>query len=108
MRISWVSGSRPRVIDPSGPDLPVRLPRVSTGRFQAQPVTPERLYNTVAQMNGSPACGADVLSMRFIKMCLLSYSPSVVEINHHLPDPKESEVHRHNQLSAYLYPSNNR
>ena len=69
-----------RQIDSSGPDLPVRLPRVSTGRFQVQPVTPERLYSTVAQMNGSPACGADGLSMRFIKTCL----PSVCHVITHI------------------------
>ena len=58
-----------RQVDSSGPELPVRLPRVTSGRFQVQPVTPERLASTIAQMNNSAACGADGLSMRFIKMC---------------------------------------
>ena len=32
-----------RQVDSSGPELPVRLPRVTSGRSQVQPVTPERL-----------------------------------------------------------------
>ena len=57
-----------RQVDSSGPELPVRLPRVSTGRFVVQPVTPESLAMTVAQMNSSSACGADGLCVRFIKL----------------------------------------
>ena len=59
-----------RKVDQSGPDLPVRLPRVSTGGFRVQPVTPERIFSTVAQMSNSSASGADGLCLRFIKLCL--------------------------------------
>ena len=58
-----------RQVDSSGPALPVRLPRVSTGRFVVRPVTPESLAMTVAQMNNSSACGADGLCVRFVKLC---------------------------------------
>ena len=54
-----------RQVDTSGPELPVRLARVSTGRFVVRTVTPESLVATVAQMNGSSACGADGLCVRF-------------------------------------------
>ncbi|KAF0305058.1 hypothetical protein FJT64_023246 [Amphibalanus amphitrite] len=53
-----------RQVDTSGPELPVRLARVSTGRFVVRTVTPESLAATVAQMNGSSACGADGLCVR--------------------------------------------
>ena len=59
-----------RQVDSSGPELPVRLPRVTTGRFVVHPVTPESLAMTVAQMNNSSACGADGLCVRFVKLCM--------------------------------------
>ena len=59
-----------RQVDTSGPELPVRLARVSTGRFVVRTGTPESLVATVAQMNGSSACGADGLCVRFVKLCL--------------------------------------
>ncbi|KAF0290419.1 RNA-directed DNA polymerase from mobile element jockey [Amphibalanus amphitrite] len=34
-----------RSVDSSGPELPIRLPRVSTGSFMVSPVTPEHLYS---------------------------------------------------------------
>ena len=80
-----------RQVDQSGPDLPVRLPRVTTGRFQVQPVTPERLYSTVAQMSSSSAAGADGLSLRFLKMCLPAVYHVITHIvnssltSHHVP-----------------------
>ena len=69
-----------RQVDSSGPELPVRLPRVTTGAFQVQTVTPESLANTVARMSNSSACGADGLSVRFIKLCL----PSLVHVITHI------------------------
>ena len=69
-----------RQVDSSGPELPVRLPRVTTGAFQVQPVTPESLASTVARMSNSSACGADGLSVRFIKLCL----PSLVHVITHI------------------------
>ena len=60
-------------VDSSGPELPVRLPRVTTGRFMVQPVTPESLATTVAQMSNSSASGADGLCVRFVKLCLPYY-----------------------------------
>ena len=59
-------------VDDSGPELPVRLPRVSTGSFTVAPITPEYLFSVVGRMNGSSACGADGLCIRFIKLCLFS------------------------------------
>ena len=59
-----------RQVDQSGPELPVRLPRVTTGGFQVQPITPERLFSTVTQMSNSSASGADGLCLRFFKLCL--------------------------------------
>ena len=58
-----------RRADPAAGDLPVRLPRVATCQFQVRPVTLEELHRIVMGMNGSSACGADGLSMRFVKQC---------------------------------------
>ena len=113
-----------RQVDSSGPDMPIRLPRVSTGRFEVEPITPERLFSTVAQMNGSPTCGADGLSMRFLKMCL----PSVYHVITHIvnssltshtvprswkltiihPIQKKLKIYRYIQLPPHRYPSHNR
>ena len=57
-----------RTIDRSGPELPVRLPRVSTGSFVLAPVTPSHLRSVIGRMNSSSACGADGMCVRFIKM----------------------------------------
>ena len=59
-----------RTVDRSGPELHVRLPRVSSGSFQLTPVTPGYLHSIVLKMNGSSACGADGLCVKFIKMCI--------------------------------------
>ena len=67
-------------VDSSGPELPVRLPRVTSGGFVVQTVTPERLASTVAGMSNSAASGADGLSVRFIKMCLPSLSHVLTHI----------------------------
>ena len=48
-----------RRVDSSGPDLPVRLPRVNTGRFQLSPISPDDLCRVVARMRNSAACGSD-------------------------------------------------
>ena len=39
-----------RQVDSSEPELPVRLTRVTTGRFEVSPVSPECLTDTVARM----------------------------------------------------------
>ena len=49
--------------------LPVRLPRVVTGEFRVQPVTPEELTATVRCMNGSRSMGPDGIPMYFLKRC---------------------------------------
>ena len=59
-----------RQVDSTGPELPVRLQRVSTGRFDVHPVTTESLVMTVSRMNSSSACGADGLCVRFVKLCM--------------------------------------
>ena len=59
-----------RTVDRSGPELPVRLPRMSTGSFVLAPVTPSHLRSVIGRMNSSSACGADVMCVRFIKMCI--------------------------------------
>ena len=69
-----------RQVDQSGPELPVRLPRVTTGGFQVQPITPERLFSTVTQMSNSSASGADGLCLRFFKLCL----PAVYHVLTHI------------------------
>ena len=79
-------------VDRSGPELPVRLPRVSTSSFMLTPVTPDYLYSVVAEMNGSSACGADGMCVRFIKMCLDSLCHVLTHIvnssilSHTVPD----------------------
>ena len=55
-----------RTVDRSGPELPVRLPRVSTGSFVLAPVTPSHLRSAIGRMNSSSACGADGMCVRFI------------------------------------------
>ncbi|KAF0311721.1 hypothetical protein FJT64_017564 [Amphibalanus amphitrite] len=65
-----------RQVDTSGPELPVRLARVSTGRFVVRTVTPESLVATVAQMNGfrvQPA-PAEVHSRDYSSFAALEYS----------------------------------
>ena len=49
--------------------LPVRLPRVGTGAFQVQPITPDELRLAVFTMNNSRAWGPDGLPIYFIKKC---------------------------------------
>ena len=63
MYFAGVGTQTARQVDSSVPDLPVRLPRVLTGRFQVDPVTPERVFDTVYRMNGCPTCETDGLSM---------------------------------------------
>ena len=81
-----------RTVDRSGPELPVRLPRVSTGSFTVTPVTPDYLRSVVGRMNGSSACGADGLCIRFIKMCVdslchvLSHIVNSSVTSHTVPD----------------------
>ena len=67
-------------MDSSGPELAVRLPRVSTGRFQVAPVTPEHLRRVVGRMASSTSCGADGLCLRFIKQCFDSICPVITHI----------------------------
>ena len=69
-----------RQVDSSGPELPVRLTRVTTGRFEVSPVSPECLTSTVARMSSSTACGDDGLCMRFIKLCWDSVSHVITHI----------------------------
>ena len=68
-------------VDSAGPDLAVRLPRVSTGRFEVQPVTPEQLRRIVGRMGNSTSCGADGLCVRFIKQCIDVICPVLTHIN---------------------------
>ena len=81
-----------RQVDSSGPELPVRLPRVATGRFQVAPISPDDLCRVVSRMRNSAACGADGLCIRFIKICLPSVHHVITHIvnsslaSHHVPD----------------------
>ena len=82
-----------RQVDSAGPELAVRLPRVSTGRFQVAPVTPEHLSRVVGRMASSTSCGADGLCIRFIKQCFGSIYPVITHIvnssitSHTVPSP---------------------
>ena len=67
-----------RQVDSSGPELPVRLPRVATGRFQVAPISPDDLCRVVGRMRNSAACGSDGLCIRFIKICLPSLVFSII------------------------------
>ena len=69
-----------RQVDSAGPELAVRLPRVSTGRFQVSPVTPGELRRVIGRMRNSTSCGADGLCMRFIKQCIDSLCPVITHI----------------------------
>ena len=69
-----------RQVDSSGPELPVRLPRVATGRFQVAPISPDDLCRVLSRMRNSAACGADGLCIRFIKLCL----PSICHVITHI------------------------
>ena len=81
-----------RQVDSSGPELPVRLPRVATGRFQVAPISPDDLCRVVGRMRNSAACGSDGLCIRFIKICLPSLCHVITHIvnsslaSHHVPD----------------------
>ena len=80
-----------RQVDTAGPALPVRLPRVSTGRFQLSPVTPGELRRVIGRMRSSTSCGADGLCVRFVKQCIDSLCPVITHIvnssliNHTVP-----------------------
>ena len=69
-----------RQVDTSGPELPVRLPRVATGRFQVAPISPDDLCRVISRMRNSAACGADGLCIRFIKIGL----PSLCHVLTHI------------------------
>ena len=104
-----------RQVDSSGPELPVRLTRVTTGRFDVTPVSPESLTNTVASMNGSTAAGDDGLCMRFVKLCWDSLCHVVTHIvnsglaSHTVPAAwKVTYVHPIQKNSKSTEPSNYR
>ena len=79
-------------VDSSGPELPVRLPRVATGRFQLSPISPDDLCRVIARMRNSAACGSDGLCIRFVKICLSSVCDVITHIvnssitSHCVPD----------------------
>ena len=56
-------------VDRSGPDLPVRLPRVSTAVFAPRTISLGELRSVLSRMKGSTTVGADGLCMKFIKLC---------------------------------------
>ena len=67
-------------IDRSGPDLPVRLPRVSTGRFALRTIGLGELRRVLARMKSSTSAGVDGLCIKFIKMCLPSVGSCILRI----------------------------
>ena len=69
-----------RQVDASGPELPVRLPRVATGGFSVSPICPADLRRVVGRMRSSTACGADGLCVRFVKLCMSSLSHVITHI----------------------------
>ena len=81
-----------RQVDSSGPELPVRLPRVTTGRFQVAPISPDDLCRVIGRMRDSAACGSDGLCICFVKICLPSLCHVITHIvnsslaSHHVPD----------------------
>ena len=113
-----VGSSTARQVDSTGPELPVRLPRVATGRFQVAPVSPDDLCRVVGRMRNTTSCGTDGLCIRFINICLPSLCHVITHIvnsslmSHHVPDswkltlvhpiqksPKSTEVSNYRPIS---------
>ena len=80
-----------RQVTAAGPELPVRLPRVTTEGVRVSPICPDNLRRVVGRMRSSTVCGADGLCVRFVKLCLASLihlQTHVVNsslVSHHVP-----------------------
>ena len=67
-------------VDRSGPDLPVRLPPVSTGGFVLRTIGLGELRRVLSRMKGSTSAGVDGLCIKFVKMCFPSIGSSLLRI----------------------------
>ena len=67
-------------IDRSGPDLPVRLPRVSTSAFALRTISLGDLRCVLSRMRSSTSAGVDGLCIKFVKMCFPTIGSSLLRI----------------------------
>ena len=67
-------------VDRSGPDLPVRLPRVSTAAFALRTISLGELRRVLSRIRNSSSAGVDGLCIRFVKMCFTTIGSSLLRI----------------------------
>ena len=81
--VRYFVGLGPRTVaevDRSGPDLPVRLPRVSTAAFALRTISLGELRRVLSRMKNSSSAGVDGLCIRFVKMCFTTIGSSLLRI----------------------------